>query len=705
MKDITHFRNISINKENITYKTAIKNYSDLWFVHSRGRFFFFPYNKTIETTFIFLLIMLQLLLSFEIVFSQSETCGINVSYSINGETITFTKNDSRVYAQWGDCTKKIEDNPVTKVEVIDQIFFRSGDSKFKYLNGVTDMDLSNLDVSRTNDLSGMFRGCSSLINLEVSRWDTSNVIYFSNMFIGCSSLASLDVSNWNTSKVDSMRWMFKNCRALTYLDISRWDTSNVIYMEEMFYGCISLKNLDVSNWNTSNVIYMSGMFLNCTDLIYLNVTKWNTSNVVNMSGMFCQCHSLTNLDVSRWDTSNVNHMGSMFQDCWSLTNLGVSNWDTLKVTVMGYMFFNCYSLTDLDVSNWDTSNLTDHSSMFSGCNNIATLVLGEKSVNTNVFITLPAYNDVWTYMQEGEIAANPLSIGTQKREGTLFSEYDYTTMAGMWTVGAETRNIQISFDSNSGEGEMAPQFVHANVPTALHPNEFIFLGHSFRGWNTEADGSGTSYEDEALISISEDTILYAQWQYMDSKTLVNTELMNVKQDGSKGVPSDLKDDDTIGFSVVLRKESQRYTSERCTLELAEIKGKSKYNLELTFANELPKLTSDFVVELKGLTKYVTGYDEPIAGIPQQTHRYNLTGSAWINNKGIIEIQLIWQDSRYSPNQLEAQVFHPLPEDEIGAYHLNDDGTKEYLLFHTYDICMAWLGSDDLCQSNERCYHK
>ena len=47
----------------------------------------------------------------------------------------------------------------------------------------------------------------------------------------------------------------------------------------------------------------------------------------------------------------------------------------------------------------------------------------------------------------------------------------------------------------------------------------------------------------------------------------------------------------------------------------------------------------------------------------------------------------------------------LPEDEIGAYAIRQDGTKEYLLFHTYDICMDWLASDELCTGFERCFHK
>ena len=54
---------------------------------------------------------------------------------------------------------------------------------------------------------------------------------------------------------------------------------------------------------------------------------------------------------------------------------------------------------------------------------------------------------------------------------------------------------------------------------------------------------------------------------------------------------------------------------------------------------------------------------------------------------------------------EEPVFYALPEDEIGAYAIRQDGTKEYLLFHTYDICMDWLASDELCSGFEHCFHK
>ena len=70
----------------------------------------------------------------------------------------------------------------------------------------------------------------------------------------------------------------------------------------------------------------------------------------------------------------------------------------------------------------------------------------------------------------------------------------------------------------------------------------------------------------------------------------------------------------------------------------------------------------------------------------------------------ITIYLTWDDGQI-PSEPEKLRIYALPEDEIGAYAIRDDGTKEYLIFHTYDICMAWLGSDELCSSYEHCFHK
>ena len=36
--------------------------------------------------------------------------------------------------------------------------------------------------------------------------------------------------------------------------------------------------------------------------------------------------------------------------------------------------------------------------------------------------------------------------------------------------------------------------------------------HAFLGWNTKANGRGKSYENGAEITLTENVVLYAQWE-------------------------------------------------------------------------------------------------------------------------------------------------------------------------------------------------
>jgi thermitase len=70
-------------------------------------------------------------------------------------------------------------------------------------------------------------------------------------------------------------------------------------------------------------------------------------------------------------------------------------------------------------------------------------------------------------------------------------------------------NHTVTFDANGGSGSMGNQV--ANIPTALTANTFTYSGYSFTGWNTAANGSGTSYANGATYSFDADVTLYAQW--------------------------------------------------------------------------------------------------------------------------------------------------------------------------------------------------
>ena len=80
------------------------------------------------------------------------------------------------------------------------------------------------------------------------------------------------------------------------------------------------------------------------------------------------------------------------------------------------------------------------------------------------------------------------------------------------------KHYEVAFDANGGAGSMDNQQFTSGVAQALSANEYTNEGYYFAGWNTSADGLGTSYDDEELISedltnLGGDTVtLYAQWE-------------------------------------------------------------------------------------------------------------------------------------------------------------------------------------------------
>ncbi|MBM6779651.1 InlB B-repeat-containing protein [Collinsella tanakaei] len=84
------------------------------------------------------------------------------------------------------------------------------------------------------------------------------------------------------------------------------------------------------------------------------------------------------------------------------------------------------------------------------------------------------------------------------------------------TGHARPAQYEVKFDANGGEGIMFPQDFTYDVAQTLEPNAFTRNGYVFSGWNTEADGSGAFYADQAQVGnlTTEDgaiVTLYAQW--------------------------------------------------------------------------------------------------------------------------------------------------------------------------------------------------
>ena len=103
-------------------------------------------------------------------------------------------------------------------------------------------------------------------------------------------------------------------------------------------------------------------------------------------------------------------------------------------------------------------------------------------------------------------------------KGLLTENNETLTLYAVW----EANSYVIEFDANTGEGSMEALTIPYDSEKMLTTNEFIKAGHTFTGWNTASDGTGTSYTSNQVVTNLLETgslTLYAQWKE-NSYTLV-----------------------------------------------------------------------------------------------------------------------------------------------------------------------------------------
>ena len=104
----------------------------------------------------------------------------------------------------------------------------------------------------------------------------------------------------------------------------------------------------------------------------------------------------------------------------------------------------------------------------------------------------------WATSRLGPVVAGPGEV-------LKFPDSSTQSYYAIWgTLSPEAATHTISFDANGGEGSMAPQTYEEGRPQALVLNSFVRVGHSFRGWNTSTDGTGTAYGDGDTIVVTSD---------------------------------------------------------------------------------------------------------------------------------------------------------------------------------------------------------
>ena len=113
----------------------------------------------------------------------------------------------------------------------------------------------------------------------------------------------------------------------------------------------------------------------------------------------------------------------------------------------------------------------------------------------------------------------PDGVGTAYSDGQnvknlTTADGDMITLYAQWRAN----NYTIKYDGNAADsGSMSDQPMAFDVAANLTNNAYTRTGYTFTGWNTHADGSGTSYTNgesvKNLTNVEAGTVtLYAQWK-------------------------------------------------------------------------------------------------------------------------------------------------------------------------------------------------
>ena len=193
----------------------------------------------------------------------------------------------------------------------------------------------------------------------------------------------------------------------------------------------------------------------------------------------------------------------------------------------------------------DQNYVSNTSTWVWGTVNYSLSVTPYHSINYNANGGTITFTGYPTYVADGD-SLSQSSLPTATKSGYVFKgwEWDYDKglilgnlssalsavygplyLKAVWET--EPVNYTLSYNANGGSGSMSSQTVTEGQATKLKANTFTRTGYTFTGWNTKANGSGTSYSDGAYATFYGNTTLYAQWQ-------LNTYTLSFDSNGGSG---------------------------------------------------------------------------------------------------------------------------------------------------------------------------
>lgn len=351
--------------------------------------------------------------------------------------------------------------------LIDSIYIIGGSIEGEFASGLV-ADISGYKKLTINNIfsSATIKGSShsSLIRFSSNKYNSNNGTSISNIQnIGI--MLDNNLAYYKTSLI-SANYSY-------YYNISNYIStgySKKVASLNQFY--------DTPIHNIDYIYSNNGYVLSRTDSTY------EFPAVINQISDITE---LKNIDkYSEW--------GEKFNSYWKIDEVdGIKRMPVLKGMDLDYTD----SINDINIEFGNDISLSDYIS-----SDIITRRL-KVTTDDDIINISEKYNtsDAYPY----EIIISPLKSGT----ATIHVISDYDGFEKDVTITVYKTELKITYHNDSDTVE---QTITNGTPVNLIKNTFEKDWHTFAGWNTKADGTGTPYEDEQEVTITDDLDLYAQWE-------------------------------------------------------------------------------------------------------------------------------------------------------------------------------------------------
>lgn len=327
-------------------------------------------------------------------------------------------------------------------------------------------------------------------------------------FSYCQALTGITIPS-NYTSIGSYAFQYCNSSSFTSITIPASITSIGSYA---FSNCRYLKNI-VFEASSTTLALNNYSFLNCCQMAVgsLDLSPRKITSIPNYC--FQGWSYLTGITFPQGLTT----IGQFsFRDC--MFNAAVGSPSIVipegVTSIAATCFYSCYYLGSVSLP----STLTRiDGNAFANCHRLTTITSNRSTAPTVSSNTFGNSANYYTGRNSYSSGTNKLYVPAGATGYT--SSYWGSVLLDSTKCGFTLENIQtytVTFDANGGTGTMSPQTFTAGVAQNLTANAFTKEQYTFNGWNTAADGSGTSYSDEESYTATGDVILYAKWKLVES---------------------------------------------------------------------------------------------------------------------------------------------------------------------------------------------